>query len=282
MNTGKLSLAVGLAASLLLGSAAQAAAAETPYGTSVRPLDGQRFTTLCALASHLGDTARGALEGAADETRRGVIPAARLLSSMRTFAHDADAFRRMLNDYPTSPFDVPPEVAELTTAAQQLNESVRAARGLETSYSEWQAIVDVLERMRLLLSGNDVQVPVAHVIAPLLGARLEEFQKLAGELAISTERAQERARRDLSEYPDRGQQFLGELSYFATQVRKLNERPDASRVEPQKLGPLVDQLLEEARQADRRMRDAHVFRAVWDDSGRTITILHRMASLVRS
>jgi hypothetical protein len=30
------------------------------------------------------------------------------------------------------------------------------------------------------------------------------------------------------------------------------------------------------------MRDARVFTSVWDDSGRTITLLHRMASLVRS
>jgi hypothetical protein len=53
-------------------------------------------------------------------------------------------------------------------------------------------------------------------------------------------------------------------------------------VEPQEIGPIVDHLLEEARQADRRMRDAQTFPQVWDDSGRTITILERMTTLVRS
>ena len=53
-------------------------------------------------------------------------------------------------------------------------------------------------------------------------------------------------------------------------------------MEPQEIGPIVDHLLEEARLADRRMRDAKAFPQVWDDSGRTITILHRMTTLVRS
>jgi len=48
------------------------------------------------------------------------------------------------------------------------------------------------------------------------------------------------------------------------------------------MGPIVHHLLEEARLADRRMRDAKTFTEVWDDSGRTITILERMATLVRS
>ncbi|PYQ49811.1 MAG: hypothetical protein DMF78_17315, partial [Acidobacteria bacterium] len=74
----------------------------------------------------------------------------------------------------------------------------------------------------------------------------------------------------------------GELGYFAAQSRDLHLRADAGDVAPQQIGPIVDQLLEVARQADRRMRDAQTFREVWDDSGRTITILYRMATLVRS
>jgi len=258
------------------------ASAEAPYGTPGRPIVGERYTTLRALAGHLGETARGALEGANDEQRRGVTSAARLVSSIRSFARDAQTFERLLADYPAAAFAVPERVAQLTTSAQELNDSVRAARGLENTYEEWQAILDVLERMRLLLDGGDVRVPEAHVIAALSGARLEEFQSLAGELAASANRAHERAKQDLGEYPDRGRQFLGELHYFATQIRALHGQATAAAVQPQKLGPLVDQLLEEARQADRRMRDAGVFRSVWDDSGRSITILHRMASLVRS
>jgi hypothetical protein len=83
-------------------------------------------------------------------------------------------------------------------------------------------------------------------------------------------------------YPDRGHQFLGELRHFAAQSRDLQSRADAGKVDPQSIGPLVDHLLDEARQADRQMRDAHVFTEVWDDSARAIAILRRMASKVRT
>lgn len=282
MSTKNVLLVFSLAAAFVLGAASQTASAETPYGTAGRPLEGQRYTTLRALAGHLDETARGALEAADDETRRGTTSAARLLSSVLSFARDADEFHRLLDNYQALPFEVPAHVAELTTAAQQLNDSIRAARGMESSYEDWQAILDVLERMRLLLTGSDVAVPAAHVVAALSGPRLQEFRQLANELALSANQAHETAKRELGEYPGRGRQFLGELYYFATQIRGLSGRADVVQINPQKIGPLVDQLLEDARQADRRMRDAKVFKSVWDDSGRSITILHRMASLVRS
>src|SRR6202008_3565413 len=101
---------------------------------------------------------------------------------------------------------------------------------------------------------------------------------LPRDLDTSATRAHERAKRDVGEYQARGPQFLGELYYFQVQSRDLHTRADASDVKPQQIGPFVDRLLEEARQADRRMRDARVFTSVWDDSGRTIVILRRMAS----
>src|SRR5438034_737210 len=153
---------------------------------------------------------------------------------------------------------------------------------LANSYDDWDAILDVLGRMSLLLAGRDVEVPPAHVVAALSGSRLQEFRQLARELDVSATQAHERAKRDVGEYRSRGQQFLGELYYFEVQSRELHGRADAAQVHPQQIGPVVDRLLEEARRADRRMRDARVFTSVWDDSGRTITLLRRMAGLVRS
>jgi hypothetical protein len=279
MSTRSLSLLT--AALVLAGAAWSASAAEMPYGTTDRPLQGQRYTKLRELAQHLDQTAKGALEGTDDETRRGTSAAARLLSSVLSFARDAHEFRRLLDDYQVLPFQVPAHVAELTTSAQQVSYSIRAARGMESTHADWQSIVDVLERMRMLLAGSEVAVPAPHVVAALSGLRLQEFQQLADELATSSTRAHESAKRDLGEYPGRGQQFLAELYYFAVQIRGLSQKSHAE-IDAQTLGPLVDALLEDARQADRRMRDAQVFRAVWDDSGRSITILHRMANLVRS
>jgi hypothetical protein len=271
-----------IAAGVLLG--APAWSAEALYGTRDRPLEGPRYETLRALANHLDETTRGALEGAADESHRGASSSEedRFLSSIRAFARGAESFHRRVDDYRTSAFEVPAQVDALTTQARQVNDRIRAARALENSQDDWDAILDVLGRMSLLLAGRDVEVPAAHVVAALSGSRLEEFRQLARELDASATQAHERAKRDVGEYRSRGQQFLGELYYFEVQSRDLRGRADAAQVHPQQVGPVVDRLLEEARLADRRMRDARVFTSVWDDSGRTITLLRRMAGLVRS
>jgi hypothetical protein len=282
--TAKTLLLAGAAAGMLFALPLPAASAETLYGTRARPLEGQRYETLRALAQHLTQTARGALEGAADESHRGASSSEedRFLSSIRAFARAAEDFHRRVNDYRTSAFEVPAQVDVLTTQAREVNDRIRAAHALENSYDDWDAILDVLGRMSSLLAGRDVEVPAAHVVAALSGARLQEFRQLARELDVSTTQAHERAKRDVGEYRGRGPQFLGELYYFAVQSRELRSHADAAQVNPQQIGPTVDRLLEEARLADRRMRDARVFTSVWDDSGRTITLLSRMAGLVRS
>ena len=284
MRASTLLLVAPVAVGVLLGASLAAASPETRYGTRERPLEGRRYETLRALSQHLGETARGALEGAGDDAQRGRSSSEedRFLSSIRSFARNADNFQRMVDKYRTLPFEVPAQVDALTTQARQVNGHLRATSALENTYDDWDAILDVLERMNSLLAGRDVEVPAAHVVAALSGPRLEEFRQLARELGTSANQAHQRAKRDVGDYPGRGRQFMGELHHFEVQSRDLRSRADAAQVNPQQIGPVVDRLLEDARQADRRMRDAHVFTSVWDDSGRTITILRRMAGLVRS
>lgn len=276
-------LVAAAAAAVMVGPSRQAGSAESLHGTSERPLEGQRYETLRALAQHLDETAGGALEGAADDAQQaGSSAEARFLASIRSFARHADDFHRMVDNYPTSPFEVPAHVVDLATRAHQVNDGIHSAHTLGSTYDDWEAVLDVLERMRLLLVGRDVEVPAAHVVAALSGSRLSEFRQLAQRVDISATQAHERAKREVGNYPQRGQQFLGELQYFAAQSRDLRSRADAAQVDPQRIGPIVDRLLEDARQGDRRMRDARAFASVWDDSGRTIVILRQMASLVRS
>jgi hypothetical protein len=277
-------LVAAAAAAVMVGPSRQAGSSEGLHGTSERPLEGQRYETLRALARHLDETARGALEGASDDARRGRSSSEedRFLPSIRSFTRSANDFQRMVDTYPTVPFEVPPQLVALTTEAHQVNDHLRTTRALENTYDDWDAILDVLARTSLLLAGRDVEVPAAHVVAALSASRLQEFRQLARELDISATRAHEQAKRDVGEYRGRGQQFLGELYHFAVQSRGLRSHADAAQVNPQQIGPTVDRLLEDARLADRSMRDARVFSSVWDDSGRTITILRRMAGLVRS
>jgi hypothetical protein len=269
---------------VLLGPSLSLASAEAAYGTPNRPLAGPRYETLRALARHLDETARGALEGASDDARRGRSSSEedRFLPSIRSFTRSANEFQRRVDTYPTVPFEVPAQLAALTTEAHQVNDHLRATRALENTYDDWDAMLDVLERMSSLLAGRDVAVPAAHVVSALSGARLAEFRQLAHDLGKSATQAHEQAKRDVGEYKGRGEQFVGELHHFEVQSRDLGRRADAAQVNPQQIGPIVDRLLEDARQADRQMRDAGVFTAIWGDSGRTITILGRMAGLVRS
>ena len=173
-------------------------------------------------------------------------------------------------------------MADLAQRARQVDERIRAAHALESIYDEWHAVTDAIQRMTLLLAGHDVDVPHAYVVPALSGASLGQFRSLASDLEVSATRAHGKATRTVGKYQDRGQQFLAELRHFQVQTRDLRNRAGARRVDPQDVGPIVDHLLEEARRADRRMRDAQVFTEVWGDSGRAITILLRMASLVRS
>jgi hypothetical protein len=245
-------------------------------------LAGPRYPTMRLLARYLDETTQGLLEGANDATLHGTPEEARFLSSIRTFARSARDFRSAVDVYQETPFDVSARLAALTEVARALEERLRSASVLERTFPEWSAVREVLDRMRQLLAGIDVEVPPAYVVPVLSGARLEQFRELAAALEESASRAHERARRELGSYQDRGAQFLGELQYFAAVSRDLHTRADTGDVSPKGIGSIVEGTLKEAREADRRMRDAKVFKEVWDDSSRTITILERMASLVRS
>jgi len=271
-------------AGLLLATASSAAPTQPLHDTLKRPLTGERYETLRALTHYLDQTAMGVLEDAISEVRHGNPgdpQEARFVYSIRSFARSAGRFSRRVDDYPANPFEVPPQVAALTDAALEISDRLRAAHALEGTKEEWAGVNDVLHRMSELMEGRQVEVPAPYVVPALSGDRLAEFRQLAHDLELSTTRTQETAKREARKYP-RGEQFLGELGYFASQSRDLHRRAESGPVSPQLLGAMVAHLLEEARLADRRMRDAHTLLEVWDDSGRSITMLHKMASLVQA
>ena len=258
------------------------AAAQEDRGTRARQLLGARYETMLALARYLDETAQGAVEGADDEVRRGSSADGRFLPAIRAFAASAGDLVRTMAECQATSLELPSQLADLEQQALLFGDRIRAASALKTVYDEWDAIQDVLQRMTLLLAGHDVEVPNAYVVPALAGARLEEIRRLASALEVSAIRAHGEASRAVGKYRDRGEQFLGELRHFSVQSRALRSRTVGDKVAPRDIGPVVDHLLEEARQADRRLRDAQVFTEVWDDSGRSIVILRQMARLVRS
>jgi hypothetical protein len=262
--------------------AAAPAAASASEGGAAPALDGARYETVRSLARHLDETAQGLLEGAGDAVASGKQTDARFLSSIRAFARSARDFRAAVDGYPAARVDLAARVAALAEVSQAVEDRLRAAGVLPSTYPEWAAVADVVELMRVSLAGGDVKVPPPYVVPALTGAPLERFRELAAELDGSAGKAYSRARDEVGRYRSRGEQFLGELHYFAAVSRDLRTRADAGSVSPKSVGSVVDDLLREAREADRRMREANVFTEVWEDSSRTIAILQQMAALVRS
>lgn len=274
--------ATAAAGFFLTGGFLRRASAEVDAGMAAHQLLGARYETMLALAQYLDETAQGALEGAADEVRRGSPSDARFLSAIRSFAGAADDLHRAIADCQATSVELPSQVADLTHRARVLNGRMRAARALASTHDEWEAVADALQRMTQLLAGRDVEVPNTYVVPALSGLKLVQLRELAAALEVSATRAHDAATRAVGAYRARGEQFLGELRHFAGQSRDLRLQANSGKLDPQRVGPVVDRLLEDARQADRRMRDAEVFTEVWDDSGRTISLLQQMASLVRS
>src|SRR5689334_5532069 len=182
MVTTRRAAAAAVMAVLLVALPQGPAAGDALFGTRGRPLAGPRHDLVSALARHLDETARGALEGATDDARRGGRTSARFLSSIRDFGRRAHALRVSVDGYPARPFEVPAEVADLTLRARGVIDRLRAAPAMEGTFDDWEAILDTLERIRIVLAGGDVEVPTAHLSAPLSGPGLEELRGLARDL----------------------------------------------------------------------------------------------------
>ena len=297
-------LALG-AGILLIGPGVQTLSAQTGiYGTRNRPLEGRRFETMRALAHYLDETAQTALQTAVDEAQSGGYER-RLLPLIRDFARRADDFHSQMDNYEAEQWDVPPRVNDLIIRARRINGRLGNTDLAETTREDWISVVDVLDDMKRLMAGQDVQVPAAHAgfkdydrdygmfggvrrtsdagasVLGLSGSQLEDFRRLAHDLDGSALQAQQIAETNQVNYTDRQQQFLSDLRRFAERAHDVHDRADAGNVVPREMGPIVNQLLQDARATDRSLRDTRVFPEVWDQWSRTIDILNRLADIVR-
>ena len=204
------------------------------------------------------------------------------MSSIRAFARSARDLRTGIDGGPDVPFDVDARLAALAEVARALDERLRVAGVLAGTRAEWDAVRDVLERMRVLRSGADVAVPEAYVVPALSGERLDRFRALAAAVEADAAEGYALAREKAGRYPARGTQFVGELRYFAAAARDLHVRAAGPSLGAKALGPAVDDLLAEARATDGRLRAAQVFTEVWEHSSRIVAALQEMSRLVRS
>jgi hypothetical protein len=305
MKTKSLLLS-GCAGILVLGSAAQTVYAQSViYGTRNRPLEGRRYETMRALAHYLDETAQSALETAVDDARRGA-QGRRLLPLVRDFARRADTFHTMMDNYEATRQDVPPRVNDLISRARRINARILEGSSMaRTTREDWTSVVDVLDSMKQVMAGADVDVPMAHgdfedydrdygpfggveraggssgSAFELSGSRLEDFRRLAHELDTHALRSHQIAETNRANYTTRQEEFLLDLRRFAERAHDVHVRADAGGVNPREMGPIVNQLLQDAQATERSLRDTRVFPQVWEQWSETIDVLNRMSDLVR-
>jgi hypothetical protein len=309
-------MALAAAAVAALATGADRASAQTVWGTYEQPLEGRRFETMRALAHYLDEAAQDALAGTVQARRRGTPADRRYITAVRDFARQAEAFHTRMDDYDGAQFEVPDEVDFLTVRARRVNQLVRRASTYQATYDDWKRVIDTLGLMRRALNGEEVEVPAAHdeygdydrdygylgrggnadrgtvttgrtdtyggtySRTTLTGARLQQFRELAHQLDTSARQTLTAAERNAPNN-DRARSILADLRHFAEQARSLHDRSDANDVAPREIGGIIDHLLEDARLADRNMRDARAFSDTWDEWARTIDVLNRMANLMR-
>lgn len=167
MNKNRTRIAIAAAVlALAAGPVALPAQAQVSlqfrFGTRDRPLEGRQFEKMRALAHYLDESAQHAAREAVENARRGGRTERKLLSSITDFARRTDSFHDRMDNYIASPWDIPNELVNLDERARRVNDRIHRARVFEHTYDDWVATIDVLDRMKRLLAGYDVQVPPAH------------------------------------------------------------------------------------------------------------------------
>src|SRR5262249_29085131 len=134
--------------------------------------------------------------------------------------------------------------------------------------NEWNDVVDVLNRMKRLLSGYDVDLPPAYgnteVVTPgvpppapvpyLTGADLSRFRDLVRDLDNSLARVRDAADRYGRRGYEGAQEVFTNLQFLADETSRLRQRSEADRLDPRDLRPSVERLADTARRTDESIR----------------------------
>lgn len=291
-------------AMIFLGPAIPIVSAQTIlYGTRERPLEGRRYETMRALSHYLDESTQAALDTFTEAAKRRSSER-KLLPQVQDFARRADNFHGMMDNYEATRRDVPPQVNDLITRARRINGRLNSTYIARSTREGWIDVVEVLDRMKRLMAGENVEVPMAHgdledyerdygmfggvrrtrndgSAFGLTGDRLEQFQRLAHDLDQNALRSHQIAETNRATYGSRQQEFLADLRRFAERAHDVHVRADAGTVDPREMAPIVSRLLQDARDTDRSLRDTRVFPEVWDQWSETINVLNQMVELVR-
>ena len=286
---------------LMLASAAPptgAAAIEFRFGTRSRPLSGQRYETMRRLAARLDDLAEHAAREAREGRTRGTAAEASLLGAMGDFSRRASAFRTRIDRSIDSAVELPNEVLTLERSARRVDNRLARGRVPDHVRSDWAQVTDTVDRMKQLLSGGNVTVPYGWSGTGALrgtspmpfdtsdprmwlgGGRVEQAKRLIHELDDRVTRSRAIAE-DRSDRDRRNRRFYDRIRDFAEKVDRLHRYGDEDRIAGSELRPIVEELLADARDVDRSLRDSGAFPELWDEWSGVVSVLDRLDDLSR-
>ncbi len=300
--------AAGLGTLLVAGSAVPAASqASIQFGRGDRRIEGQRLTTMRALAHRLDEAASTAAMSAEDtpQERNGRMKQ-RFLWAINDFARQARSLHERLEEYGDSPWDVADEVNALNQRATQVNNQIRGANAYRETYQNWADVISTLNLMNRSLRGQNVSLPVDrdHRYAPfdentryndgrhydgygdttpyrrdgyVTGNELRDFRRLANSLNVESIRLMAVAE-DGANPNERGNRAYNDLRRFAQRSADLSRTSTGDALNSRETAAVVAQMLDDARQYDRTMREGNAFpRVEW---ATTIRILEQMNAVM--
>jgi hypothetical protein len=114
----------------------------------------RRYHTMKSLAHDLDRRAERAAERARETEHHGGRRERRFVNSTQDFARRADSFHRRMDHYDAR-WDLRDEVSALNREARDVNRDIQDAHVLDRMSRDWQAVLDVLDRMNRVVAGYD-------------------------------------------------------------------------------------------------------------------------------
>jgi hypothetical protein len=294
-NALKLLLTALTALAPLVGAACGTTYSSPPPEYPAGDVEGSRFETMRVLSDRLVER----LEGLRDELRvtRNTQAETPLFSDL---VERARRFRDQMQDYASPRRYVRSDVEELDRLMRDYDDRTRNVSASSRAVRLWEGAQDVVDRMRRLLAGENVEIPPRGTDYPsspsyptyptgpsgssgsiLSGSALDDFRRTAHEVVVRATLARDSAERAGGTYSEPARRVLADMTYFVSGARDLESRASASTVDRRDVRSYVDRLLEDARRIDRSMRESSSYSGAWTDWSEVIRLLQRLSDIAR-
>jgi hypothetical protein len=203
-----------------------------------------------------------------------------------------------MQNYSNPPRYVRGDVDELDRMARDYDNRTRNVSASTRAVDDWRAAEDVIDRMRRLLAGENVEVPPRGTESPtyptypstgtsgsygsiLSGSALDDFRRTAHEIVVRATLARDTAERSGSAYNDSDRRLLADLSYFVSGARDLDSRGSAATLDRRDVRSDVGRLSDDARRLDQSLRATSAFSRARDDWAEVLRLVQRLSDVVR-